>query len=128
TGHERCCDFNGLAAFLRKHIVDEAAIYLPMRSYYEHAAELISLCQQHGIATRVQTHIYNLRAQDSTVLDLEQDTHVSASSTSVMTWPSLVKRIIDCVGSAVALIVLSPLLIAVAILVKFTSEGPILFK
>jgi exopolysaccharide biosynthesis polyprenyl glycosylphosphotransferase len=128
TGHQRCCDFSGLPEFLRRHIVDEAAIYLPVRSYYEHAAELISLCEQHGIAIRVHTQIYNLRSQDSAALDLEQDTHVAAPSTSVRTWPSLIKRIIDFVGSAVALIVLSPLLIAVAILVKFTSEGPILFR
>jgi exopolysaccharide biosynthesis polyprenyl glycosylphosphotransferase len=128
TGHKRCCDFNGLADFLRRHIVDEAAIYLPVRSYYEHAAELISLCEQHGIAIRVQTQIYNFRSQDSLGLNLEQDTHVAAPSTSVATWPSLLKRIIDFVGSAIALIVLSPLLIATAILVKFTSEGPILFR
>ena len=121
-------DFAGLAEFLRRQIVDEAAIYLPVRSYYEHAAELISLCEQHGIAIRVQTQIYNLRSQDSVALDLEQDTHVAASSTSVRTWPSLIKRVIDFVGSTMALIVLSPLLIAVAILVKFTSAGPIFFR
>ncbi len=34
TGHKRCCDFSGLAEFLRRQIVDEAAIYLPVRSYY----------------------------------------------------------------------------------------------
>ncbi len=128
TGHKRCSDFAGLAEFLRRQIVDEAAIYLPVRSYYEHATELISLCEQHGIAIRVQTQIYNLRSQDSVALDLEQDTHVAASSTSVRTWPSLIKRVIDFVGSATALIVLSPLLIAVAILVKFTSAGPIFFR
>jgi exopolysaccharide biosynthesis polyprenyl glycosylphosphotransferase len=128
TGHTRCSDFAGLAEFLRRQIVDEAAIYLPVRSYYEHAAELISLCEAHGIAIRVQTQIYNLRSQDSVGLDLEQDTHVAASSTSVRTWPSLIKRVIDVLGSAMALIVLSPLLIAVAILVKFTSAGPIFFR
>lgn len=128
TGHKRCCDFSGLAEFLRHQIVDEAAIYLPVRSYYEHATQLISLCEQHGIAIRVQTQIYNLRSQDSMALNLEQDTHVAAPSTSVTTWPSLIKRLIDCVGAAAALIVLSPLLIGVAILIKFTSEGPILFR
>jgi exopolysaccharide biosynthesis polyprenyl glycosylphosphotransferase len=128
TGHKRCSDFAGLAEFLRRQIVDEAAIYLPVRSYYEHAAELISLCEAHGIAIRVHTQIYNLRSQDSVAMDLEHDTHVAASSTSVRTWPSLIKRIIDFVGSAVTLIVLSPLLIGVAILVKFTSAGPILFR
>jgi exopolysaccharide biosynthesis polyprenyl glycosylphosphotransferase len=128
TGHKRCSDFSGLAEFLRRQIVDEVAIYLPVRSYYEHAAQLISLCEQHGIAIRVHTQIYNLRTQDSLALNIEQDTHVAASSTSVTTWPSLLKRMIDCIGSAVALIVLSPLLIGAAILVKFTSEGPILFR
>ena len=82
----------------------------------------------HGIAIRVHTQIYNLRTQESPALNIEQDTHVAASSTSVTTWPSLLKRIIDFVGSAIALIVLSPLLIATTILVKFTSEGPILFR
>jgi exopolysaccharide biosynthesis polyprenyl glycosylphosphotransferase len=128
TGHQRRCDFAGLAEFLRHQIVDEAAIYLPVRSYYEHAAQLISLCEQHGIAVRVHTQIYNLRTQDSVALDLEQDTHVAASSTSVTTWPSLMKRVIDFVGSTVALILLAPLLIGVAILIKFTSEGPIFFR
>ena len=128
TGHQRRCDFKGLAEFLRHQIVDEAAIYLPVRSYYEHATELISLCEQHGIAIRVQTQIYNLRAQESVALDLEQDTHVAASSASVTTWPSLLKRVIDVIASAVALLVLSPLMIGVAILIKFTSQGPILFR
>ncbi len=45
SGHTRCCSFSGLADFLRRNVVDEAAIYLPLRSYYEHAAELVSLCE-----------------------------------------------------------------------------------
>jgi exopolysaccharide biosynthesis polyprenyl glycosylphosphotransferase len=46
----------------------------------------------------------------------------------VSSGPSLIKRVIACVGSAIGLIVLSPLLIGAAILIKFTSEGPILFR
>lgn len=40
----------------------------------------------------------------------------------------IVKRGIDMVGSACALAVLSPLMLAIAAVVKFTSDGPILFK
>jgi exopolysaccharide biosynthesis polyprenyl glycosylphosphotransferase len=128
TGHKRCCDFSGLAEFLRHQIVDEVAIYLPVRSYYEHATQLVSLCEGHGIAIRVQTQIYNFRAQESAALDLDQDTHVAPASGSVSTWPSLFKRMIDFLGSAVALIVLSPLMIGVAVLLKFTSKGSIFFR
>lgn len=38
-----------------------------------------------------------------------------------------VKRVIDLIGAAVGLIVLSPLLLAAAVLVKCTSRGPVLF-
>ncbi|UCC30273.1 MAG: sugar transferase [Phycisphaerales bacterium] len=38
-----------------------------------------------------------------------------------------VKRVIDLIGAAVGLMVLSPLLLAVAVLVKCTSRGPVLF-
>jgi exopolysaccharide biosynthesis polyprenyl glycosylphosphotransferase len=40
----------------------------------------------------------------------------------------LIKRSIDIVGSLVALILLSPLLIVTAAVIKLTSRGPILFK
>jgi lipopolysaccharide/colanic/teichoic acid biosynthesis glycosyltransferase len=40
----------------------------------------------------------------------------------------LLKRIIDIVCSASALIVLAPLLAAIAIIVKLTSKGPVFFK
>ena len=39
-----------------------------------------------------------------------------------------IKRAMDIVGSAIALILLSPLFILISIAIKLTSEGPILFK
>jgi lipopolysaccharide/colanic/teichoic acid biosynthesis glycosyltransferase len=38
------------------------------------------------------------------------------------------KRVIDIAGSLLALIVLSPLLLAIAIAIKMTSQGPVLFR
>lgn len=44
-------------------------------------------------------------------------------------WLALsVKRLIDIVGSAFALVLFSPLLALVALLVKLTSKGPVLYK
>jgi exopolysaccharide biosynthesis polyprenyl glycosylphosphotransferase len=39
-----------------------------------------------------------------------------------------IKRSIDIIGSLCALILLSPLLVAIAVVIKLTSKGPILFK
>ena len=38
------------------------------------------------------------------------------------------KRTVDVVGSFLALVILSPLFLAISILIKLTSKGPILFK
>ncbi len=38
------------------------------------------------------------------------------------------KRIIDILGSATALLVFAPILAAIAVIIKFTSKGPVLFK
>lgn len=40
----------------------------------------------------------------------------------------LIKRIMDLVGSALAIILLSPLFLAIAVVIKMTSPGPVLFR
>lgn len=39
-----------------------------------------------------------------------------------------IKRLVDIVGSLVAIIIFSPIMLIVAILIKLTSKGPIIFK
>lgn len=43
-------------------------------------------------------------------------------------WQKIIKRLIDLVASAIALVILLPLIIYIAIRVKFSSEGPILYQ
>ena len=40
----------------------------------------------------------------------------------------IIKRVVDIFGSAIGLVLLTPLMVIVSILIKFTSEGPVLFK
>jgi exopolysaccharide biosynthesis polyprenyl glycosylphosphotransferase len=43
-------------------------------------------------------------------------------------WPRLIKEITDLAGAAVAVVVLSPVMLAAAIAIKMTSRGPVLFR
>ncbi len=128
TGHSRCCNFAGLADFLRHNVVDEAAIYLPLRSYYEHAAELVSLCEQHGIVLRFDSQLFNLRTTNSSAIDLDDNSRVMSVAGSSEAWPALIKRVLDCVFSVLLLLLLSPLFLLAAALVKLTSPGPVFFR
>ena len=128
TGHTRCCAFGGLAAFLRNNVVDEAAIFLPLRSYYEHAAQLVSLCEHHGIAIRFNLQVFNLRASNSAVQDLDQNVQAISIPGSGEVLPALAKRVMDCVFSLLLLVLFAPLLLAVSVLVKLMSPGPVFFR
>lgn len=48
--------------------------------------------------------------------------------TPELSWALMVKSSVDRVGAFLGLLVLSPLLLLVAVLVKFTSPGPVIFK
>lgn len=128
TGHTRCCTFPGLAEFLRHNVVDEAAIYLPLRSYYEHAAQLVSQCEQHGIVIRFNSRIFKVRGNDVAAQDLDESAQILPLSGSGEFWPAVAKRVIDFVLSAVLLILVSPVFLLVTILIKWLSPGPVFFR
>jgi exopolysaccharide biosynthesis polyprenyl glycosylphosphotransferase len=128
AGHSRCCMFAGLADFLRHNVVDEAAIYLPLRSYYEHAAELASLCEHHGIAIRTDPKIFRSKRRGRAVVGREDESTVVGIPGFSEGWQAVVKRFIDLAVSLVLLIVLAPVFLVIALLVRFSSGGPILFR
>ena len=128
TGHTRCCTFPGLAEFLRHNVVDEAAIYLPLRSYYEHAADLVALCEQHGIVIRFDSQIFNFRKTFAQEKDLDEGSLVLAVASSTEAWPSIAKRALDVGLSALFLVLFAPLFALVALLIKCTSPGPLFFS
>jgi exopolysaccharide biosynthesis polyprenyl glycosylphosphotransferase len=128
TGQNRCCTFAGLASFLRTNVVDEAAIYLPLRSYYEHAAELVALCEQHGIVIRFDAQVFKLRTSNYRVRDPEENSRVLSVAGPDETMPAITNRALDVLISGALLIILSPLFFVVAVLVKLTSSGPVFFR
>ena len=128
TGHTRCCTFAGLANFLRTNVIDEAAIYLPLRSYYEHAAELVALCEQHGIVIRFDAQVFKLRTPNYRVQDLEENSSVLSAAGPDDPIPAIIKRTLDFLVSGALLVILTPLFLLVAVLVKLTSPGPVFFR
>ena len=52
AGFPLVCDFAGLPMFLRRNVVDEVVIALPIRSFHEHASRIADMCEQQGIIVR----------------------------------------------------------------------------
>ena len=128
SGFPLACRYDGLSEFLRKNVVDEIAIYLPLRSFYERSAEIAQLAKHHGILVRLDTDIFDLKLVRQRAEATGDVPQIVADSSDIDGWQLLVKRIFDVIGSLVLLIVLSPLFLVVAFLIKMTSSGTVFFK
>jgi exopolysaccharide biosynthesis polyprenyl glycosylphosphotransferase len=113
--------------FLRKRVVDEVVIALPMKSFYAKAASIVADCQEQGVVVRALTNIFDLQQRYLSSGELDV-THVATCSDRLFEgWPLVFKRMLDVTASATSLVILAPILLIVAILVKLDSPGPIFF-
>ncbi len=127
TGLPLVCDFDGLKHYLRTTVVDEVVLTLPMRSLHEYGAAITSTCEEQGITIRVLNNLFDLKGNHTAGDELESSTLVTHYAGMAEGWPVVVKRIVDILASSIALVILGPLLLVVAILIKLTSPGPVLF-
>jgi exopolysaccharide biosynthesis polyprenyl glycosylphosphotransferase len=128
AGFSLVSDFEGLPAFLRRNIVDEVVIALPVRSFHENASRIAAMCEQQGIVVRMLSDLFDLKssrpvAEDSD--DARLITHYAGPTPHG--WPVVIKRGLDIILSACALLVLAPVMVLTAIVIKLTSPGPVLF-
>jgi exopolysaccharide biosynthesis polyprenyl glycosylphosphotransferase len=127
SGYSVVSDFASLSTFLRRSVVDEVVIALPIGSLHAHAARIAALCEEQGITTRVLSNIFDLKVARARAEEFEGASLITNSTGVVEGWPVLVKRGLDFVLSVILLVGLAPLLLVVAGLIKFTSPGPVLF-
>jgi exopolysaccharide biosynthesis polyprenyl glycosylphosphotransferase len=127
TGYRLCCDFESLPSFLRANVIDEIGLFLPLRSFYEYAAHVATLFEQHGIIMRFDADLFNLKIARRRTDVFDGDAQITAHCGGLDGWSLRFKRPIDLLGSIILLILLAPVFLATAILIRFTSTGPIFF-
>ena len=113
---------------LKKHVVSEVYVAGNGSSHRAEMQEAIRTCERFGIPFALPACGFRLgraRAADDTSIT---DGYVHYLSVQHKPIQLGLKRIFDIASSGFALLVLAPLLVAVAIGIKLTSKGPILFK
>jgi len=114
-----------LEQVLMHRVVDIVLIGLPVKSHYDDIRQSLVACARVGVPASYSVDLFG-----------DCSAHPSAASSvapvmSVEATPSpellTVKRVIDVVGAAILLVLVAPVMISVAIAIKLTSRGPVLF-
>src|SRR5262249_32323278 len=110
-----------------EHVVDEVVIALPVSSSYQQASRIVALCEEQGIIVRFLSNIFNPRLAWSRAELIEDESMIALYTGAMDGWPVVVKRVLDFAVSLILLIVLSPIFLLTAILIKLISPGRVFF-
>ena len=112
---------------LQNHVVDEV-LFAVNNDELERLEPLIDRCHKEGIRTRVDLGFFPRTFPRVHLENLRHVPLLTLGSTPNNEFALFAKRAVDLIVSAIALILLSPALLIVAILVRMTSPGPILYR
>jgi exopolysaccharide biosynthesis polyprenyl glycosylphosphotransferase len=97
-------------------------------AYFEHVEHAIRACELEGVEAWLIADFFKTQISRTSFDDFYGQPVMVFRTTPDNSWQSALKRPLDCVVSVLVLLVLSPFYLAVALLIKFTSPGPILFR
>jgi len=127
SGYHLLCGLDDFPNFIRHSVVDEVVMALPIRSFYFHASRIAALCEEQGITMRFPSSLFNLKMARSRAEEFEGESLVTLYTGTLDGWPMTVKRLVDFTASLAALMLLLPLFLVVAFVIKMTSAGPVFF-
>lgn len=119
---------DNLFYILPENKLDEIAVTLALENY-DRLEEIVNLCEKSGVHTKFIPDYNSVvpskpYTEDLNGLPVINIRHVPLTNTL----NTIVKRVFDIVFGLAALLLFSPVLLIAAILVKLTSEGPVIFK
>jgi exopolysaccharide biosynthesis polyprenyl glycosylphosphotransferase len=113
---------NELLSVVSSARIDEVIIALPDASSGE-ILPIISDCHRARVATRVYPNAFQLITSDLSIGHLGGLPLLTVRDTVLRGWRLTLKRAMDVAGSAVGLVLLSPLMLLVAVIIKLDSPG-----
>ena len=127
SGYSILGDCEHFPQVLREHVVDEVVLALPMKSCYVQSSRIALQSREQGILVRSLTNIFDLDLPHSSAVDFEPDAAITVSPHRAVGWPSVIKGVLDRGISVTALVVLAPLFLISAVLIRLDSPGPTIF-
>ena len=116
-----------LENILSRNTIDEIAITLPL-SAYEKLAGIVAVCEKSGVHTKFIPDYGNVIHSKPQTEDMDGLPVINIRAVPLADpVKALAKRAVDLFGATVGIILFSPLMLVIAIAIKATSRGPLIF-
>jgi Undecaprenyl-phosphate glucose phosphotransferase len=112
---------------INEHGVDQVFVALPVRAH-KRLMYIVETLKEELVTIRVVPDIYQALTLNAGVEDLDGVPLINLTDTPMYGWNVVVKRFADIVLSLSAIIITSPVMLAIAVAVKLTSPGPLFYR
>lgn len=120
-------NLNEIEEILKKRHVDEIIIGIPLTDERK-INYIVDICEKYGIRTYLILDYFRYVPSKAEIEKVNGIPLVNIRYSPLDEWTNrFIKRSFDIVVSLIGLIICLPLFIIIAILIKLTSEGPVLF-
>ncbi len=115
-----------IPSLIDEHHIEEVIIGLPEAPHQE-VLSIIALCERGKVGIKVFPDLFQIIASEISIGDLGGLPLLNVRDVALRGWRLTLKRAVDLVGSAVGLVLLSPLMTLTALLIKLDSRGPVFY-
>ncbi len=91
------------------------------------SAKILQFCRDYGIRFNFVPNLFETETTNIAVETISGIPIIILKGTPLEGWGAVVKRTLDILISGLALIILSPILLIIALMIKLTSKGPVFF-
>ena len=113
---------------VRENLEDIDVVYLASQIEESEKLRIYDLLMRMDKKFFLNTSFENLIMVNPNMMNIEDESIIEVSPFRISTEDGMIKRLLDIVLSLLLIIVTSPIMLVAAILVKRSSEGPILYR
>jgi exopolysaccharide biosynthesis polyprenyl glycosylphosphotransferase len=115
-----------LPSIIEKQQVQEVIICLPEATHRE-LVHIVAQCERERVSIRIYPDVFQIMASEVSISDLAGLPLLTMRDVALRGWHLAVKRAVDIVGSMIALVIFSPLMMLTGLLIKLESPGPVFY-
>jgi len=116
-----------LSAIIDDRAADEVIIALPDDTSHSDVMWLISQCERGRVTIRVYPDLFQIMAGAVSISEMGGLPILTVHDVALSGWRRTAKRGMDMLGAMVGLILISPLMMLIAALIKLESPGPVFY-
>ncbi|MFA5142992.1 MAG: sugar transferase [Candidatus Omnitrophota bacterium] len=126
SGVEVLASLDKIPQIIERRAIDEIIFLIP-RTQLGKIEEYLYVCETHGIDATIAVDLFDVKISRLRQTDIGGIPLITFATTPASEQQLFLKRALDVIVSGLAIALLSPLMLGIAILIRATSKGPVLY-